>query len=155
MVGRGGGGVEDILTHICCLPSSPTTPTDSRPFHTIPLLLVALQPTPNPTPPTLRVLGAVRPPLVPLMCLTIAPHPRHLDLLCLRYGYRSLGREWRAEEGKGCGAGARGWGGRGQQQGRQAIANTSIRKQTKDAQRDCRTVGVKVGHRQDRGGFTR
>lgn len=33
------------------------------------------------------------------MCLTIALHPHHLGLLCLRYGYRPLGREWIEKRG--------------------------------------------------------
>lgn len=56
-------------------------------------------------------------------------------------GERRKGRDAGWGGGQGVGAGG---------SSRQAIANTSIRKQTKDAQPDCRTVGVMVGHRQDR-----
>lgn len=90
------------------------------------LLSASGLPPPPPLQPVLLVVvglpprghaGAVRPPLALLMCLTIAPHPHHLALLALRYGYRPLGREWRG-------------GG-----------------QSKDAAPGSSGAGVRVGHR--------
>lgn len=87
------GGCGWVLTHICCLPWVFPTPPACRPF--IPSAAGVCSSSP-------RVLGAVRPPLVLLMGLTMAGHPHHSDLLPLRYGYRSLGQERReGEEGKG------------------------------------------------------
>lgn len=91
-----------------------------------PTSAVCLRSAPSPPQPVLLVVvglpprghaGAVRPPLALLMCLTIAPHPHHLALLALRYGYRPLGREWRG-------------GG-----------------QSKDAAPGSSGAGVRVGHR--------
>lgn len=86
-----GGG---ILTHICCLPQvyPPWIPD------------LSARPAAGGWSSSPRARGAVRPPLVLLMCPTIAPHPHHLDLLCLRYGYRPLGRERKGEGGMGEGA---------------------------------------------------
>lgn len=48
---------------------------------------------------SLREHRALRPPLVLLMGLTTAPHPQHLDLLRLWYGYRPLQWKWRVQAG--------------------------------------------------------
>lgn len=79
-----GGG---ILTHICCLPQVYPAPSSWIPDLSACTAVGGWS-------SSQRACGAVRPPLVLLMCLTIAPHPHHLGLLCLRYGYRPLGRKW-------------------------------------------------------------
>lgn len=80
-----------IVAHICCLLQVHAAPSCSWPpgLSACPV---------GGCSSSLRAHRAVSPPLVLLMDLTAAPHPHHLDLLCLRYGYRPLEWEWRLVE---------------------------------------------------------
>lgn len=82
-----------IVAHSCCLPWVYGAPSS--------LWLPALSahPPAGGWSSSLRAHRAVRPPLVLLMGLTTAPHPQHLDLLRLRYGYRPLHWKWRVGQG--------------------------------------------------------